>query len=310
MGEASGGPRPCPRTYVNTAILVDSTDPPSGSTDVQDWMLEAFRLSEEGLWADVFRVLRDAEREHPHDASLLCMLGVAADEADVGGLAYEYYRRCLAEQPTEPMVLVKLGAGLARYDDPDAEGVLRLAALTAPHMAATRLEYGAFLAREGMFELALTELQEARRLAPEDPRVGTETAVALLLAGRSEEGADELERSLALAPDEGEVLLLHGLALLQAARREEGAEVLYRSGEALPDDGEAQLLAALACATQEWWDQAWDALSRAPDSVHPPAMEVTREVEDALEAGSEEARALLEEHLGPSILRERLLERS
>jgi Flp pilus assembly protein TadD len=288
---------------------VNSDKKPGSGTDLSDWLEAAFRHSEEGRWDEVFRILRDAEVEYPEDPGLLCMLGVASDQAEVGGLAYEYYRRSLAGQPTDPIVLVQLGAGLARYDDPEAEGVLRLAALSAPGMAAARLEYGAFLAREGMTELALEELSAARELAPEDPRVGREMSVALLLAGRSDEGADELERSLSIDPDEGEVLLLHGLALIQATRVDEAAEELYRAAEMLVEDGEAQLLSALACATQEWWDQAWDALARADQAPRQPPAEVTREVEDALEGGAGESRSLLEEHLGPSILRERLLER-
>jgi Flp pilus assembly protein TadD len=288
---------------------VRSDETPPDRSDLQDWFQEAYRLSEEGRWDEVFRVLRDAEGEHPNDPALLCMLGVAADHAEVGGLAYEYFRRSLAEQPTDPAVLVQLGAGLARYDDPDAEGILRLAALSAPQMAAARLEYGAYLAREGMTDLSLEELGAARSLAPEDPRVGREMAVALLLAGRAVEGAEELERALAHEAEESDVLLLHGLALVQAGRADEGAEVLYRAGEALADDGEAQLLVALACASQEWWDQAWDALARADVAVQAPPSELTREVEDALEGGAEDARALLEEHLAPSVLRERLLER-
>jgi Flp pilus assembly protein TadD len=292
-----------------TGRTVESEENPSAVTDLQEWLQEAFRLSDEGQWEEAFQVLRDAEREHPRDPGLLCMLGVAADQAGVGGLGYEYYRRCLDEQPTDPTVLVPLGAGLAQYDDPDAEGTLRLAALSAPEMAAARLEYGAYLAREGMIDLALEELGAARRLSPEDARVGREIAVALLFAGRAEEGADELERSLSLEPDEGEVLLLHGLALLQANRLEDGAEVLYRAGEALEDDGEAQLIAALACATQEWWDQAWNALSRADLAARQPASEISREVEEALEGGVDDARSLLEDHFGPSVLRERLRER-
>jgi Flp pilus assembly protein TadD len=295
--------------YLSSRSKLRSDENPPRGTDLQEWLAEAYRLSEEGDWEEVFRVLRDAEGEHPRDAGLLCMLGVAAEHADVGGLAYEYFRRSLTEQPTDPVILVQLGAGLARYDDPDAEGVLRLAALSAPQMGDARLEYGAFLAREGIVDTALEELAAARTLLPDDPRVGREMAVALLLAGRAGEGADELERSLANDPDEGDLLLLHGLALFQAQRPEEGAEVLFRAGEALTEDGEAQLLAALACASQEWWDQAWDALARADLAQRQPSSEVTQEVEDALEGGADEARVLLEEQIGPSVLRERLLER-
>jgi Flp pilus assembly protein TadD len=271
---------------------------------------QALRLTEEGEWHEAFRVLGLAEEEFPRDPTLLCMLGVASEEADAGGMAYEYFRRCLAEQPTDPAVLVSLGAGLARYDDPDAEGVLRLAALSAPGSAPARREYGAYLAREGHLEQALAELEAARALEPEDPRVARETAVALLLSSRAEAAAEELERAMGLGAEDGDLLLLHGLALLQAGRDEESAEVLFRAADELPEDGPALVISALACAAQEWWDHAWEILARAEAAAFPAGADLLREVEDALESGSEAAGELLAEQLGPSLLRERLLVRS
>jgi hypothetical protein len=58
-------------------------------------------------------------------------------------------------------------AGLAAFDDPDAEPALRAAALSGPNVAIARLQYGAYLAREGMFEAAFENLQAARELDPE-----------------------------------------------------------------------------------------------------------------------------------------------
>jgi tetratricopeptide (TPR) repeat protein len=285
------------------------TDPtPTDSSGLQPRLQEASQLSDEGRWDEAFEILLEEEPDHPRDATLLCMLGVAAEEVGAAGMAYDFFRRCLAEQPTDPFLLVPLGGGLARYDDPDAEGVLRLAALSAPDLAMTRLQYGAYLAREGQLELALAELEAARGLDAGDPQIARELGAARFAAGQREEGLEELERAVDMAEDEGEIRLVFGLALVQAARPDEAAEHIYRAALDLAADGEVQLLSALSCGAQEWWDQAWDALARADHSEFAADPLLKAEVEEALEAGSEECEALLREELAPSMFRARLLE--
>jgi Tfp pilus assembly protein PilF len=61
----------------------------------------------------------------------------------------------------DPQLLALAGAGLAAFDDPEAEPTLRAAALTGPDLAVTRLHYGAYLSREGMFVEALEQLEAA-----------------------------------------------------------------------------------------------------------------------------------------------------
>src|SRR5690606_32673007 len=94
---------------------------------------------------------------------------------------------CLAEEPTDPHVLALAGSGLAALDDPEAESVLRLAALTAPDLPEVRLQYGAYLAREGLFEEALTHLRAAVDLAPDDATIHGELGVAYGLMGNVED---------------------------------------------------------------------------------------------------------------------------
>lgn len=285
------------------------TDPQSPeSADLQQRLHEASQLSDDGRWDEAFEILREEEERHPRDPTLLCMLGVAAAEVEVSGLAYDYFRRSLAEQPVDPYLLVPLGVGLARYDDPDAEGVLRLAALTAPDLAIARFHYGAYLAREGQLQLAQEELSAARRLDASDARIARELGVTHLLAGRTEPALEELRSAVDLAEDDGDTRLFLGLALLQAGRTDEAAEEIYRAALDVPSDGEAQLVSALACAAQEWWDHAWEALARADLAEIPAESLAKEEVEEALEAGSEASEALLREEFAPSMLRARLLE--
>jgi Flp pilus assembly protein TadD len=282
-----------------------------GSTSPLDEQLaEAAKLAEDGEPDAAFELLLELEQRNPEDSTLLCMLGVMAGEADASGMSYDYFRRCLATQPEDPHVLATLGAGLARYDDPDAEGVLRLAAVTAPTLALARFRYGAYLAREGMIDLATTELTAAQELEPENPDIKRELGIARLLAGADASAVEALEDAAGLAPDDVDVRMLHGLALLRCGGLSTAAEELHAASLAATDDTDVQLLAALACASQEWRDEAWEALARAEGASTPAESALLREVEEAIDAGAEASEDFLVNQLAPALLRERLFERS
>jgi predicted Zn-dependent protease len=203
-----------------------------------------------------------------------------------------------------------LGAGLARFDDPDAEGVLRLAAVTSPGLALARFHYGSYLAREGILDLAVAELGAAREIEPENPEVLREIAIAHLLAGADSLATDALEDASALAPDDADLHLLHALTLLRRGSVAEAAEELHATAHAFDHDMEIQLLAALACASQEWTDEAWSALTRAEAAADASDEPLVREVEELIEAGPAPAQEFLVTQLAPGVLRERLFTRS
>lgn len=288
---------------------MEKTSEQAGSAPLQDGLVEATRLTEEGDWPAAFRALLELERDHPRDATLLCMLGVVAGEAGVPGMSYDFFRRCLALEPQDPHVLATLGAGLARYDDPEAESVLRLAAVTAPGVAAARLQYGSFLAREGMAQLALAELEAARELEPDDPVIARELGIARVLNGAPDRGAEALEEAVGLADDDAALRFLWALVLLQLHRFGEAAEELHRAAQDLSADGEVQLITSLACATQQWMDEAWSALARAEQAAAPPDPDWLQEAEAVLELDPDAAQALLDDEIVPAVLRERLMER-
>ena len=115
---------------------------------------QALSLGEQGRFDAMASMLAEALEEEPEDPYLLGWLAVAEQELGNDGAAYEYFRACLAQDPVDPHLLALAGAGLAAFDDPDAEGALRAAALTGPDVPAARLQYGAYLARAGMYEEA------------------------------------------------------------------------------------------------------------------------------------------------------------
>lgn len=283
----------------------------SESAPLDAVLQDASELADAGEWAEAFRLLREEEDEHAEHPTLLCMLGAAARELGHEGPAYDYFRRCVATDTEDPLLLVTAGTALANFDDPEAERVLRLAATLAPGMLVARLHYGSYLAREGLFDDALRELEAARAIEPAAPAVHAELGVAYLLSGRLAEGADALTEALSEREADVEPGLhaLHGLALVQLDRPGEAAEALYRAADAEPDDSDLQLAAALACAAEGWETEAWNLLARAEGSPDPPAASLLREAEDAIESEPDDARRLLLDELAPSLLRERLFAR-
>ncbi|HEY8469869.1 MAG TPA: tetratricopeptide repeat protein [Longimicrobiales bacterium] len=274
--------------------------------DIEQLLQEALELGDQGSWAEMADVLARGLKESPNDPYLLCWLGVAQRELGNDGVAYEYFRRCLAEEPSDPHILALAGSGLAALDDPEAESVLRLAALSAPDVPMARLQYGAYLAREGLFEEAMIHLRAAVDLAPDDPAMHSELGTALALQGDAQGAITELETTLELAPDDSWSRLLLGLLYAEQGRLEEAAEELVRAAEERQDDAEAHVLAALASAAVGWEEAAQTALVRAGYVAQRADAQLLEEAEERVAEGPESARGMLLETVGPSVLRERL----
>lgn len=275
--------------------------------DLEAVLAQALELGEDGRWDEMATLLAESlDQAEDDDPVLLCWLGVAESELGNDGAAYEAFRRCIDQQPTDAHVLALAGAGLAEFDDPDAETALRAAALSAPDLLMARLNYGAFLSRAGLHQEALEQLQAARDLAPDDPIVRGELGAAHVLRGDREAGAAELEEALALAPDDSWTRVLYGLTLLELERNEQGAEELVRAARERDDDAEAIALAALAAAVAGWEDAAEELLAKAEYAVEGADVKLLEEVESAVRTGAEAARRMLRGTVGPMALRERL----
>lgn len=274
---------------------------------LDETLAEAARLADDGEVEEALRLLLEAEPEHPRDATLLCMVGVVADLVGAEGMAADFFRRSLAEQPTDPEILVRAGAGLARSGDPAAEPALRLAAITAPDFAAAHLHYGAYLVRVGVLDQGLEELGIARRLNPGDALVRRETAVGFILGGREADARIEMEAAVDLDDSDVEARFLYGLLLLLGDDLAGAAEALYPAATIMEEDAEAQLVSALAFGLEGWLDEAWLALNRAEAAADLRDPEFAREVEEALEDGEEAMRDLLLTELAPATLRSRIL---
>lgn len=274
--------------------------------DVEETLKQALELGEEQRFEEMAKLLAEALQDEPDEPYLLGWLAVAERELGNDGAAYDYFKRCVAAEPTDPRLLAMAGAGLAAFDDPEAEATLRAAALTGPDIALTRLQYGAYLSREGMFVEALEQLEAAATIEPDDPVVQGELGIAHALKGDLESAAASMEHALALADDDSWTRLLLGLVYHELGRAEESAEALLRSAEERPFDAEAQLVAALAAAAVDWEDAAQDALARADHAEEGVDAAVMAEVEERVAGGAEPAAAFLRETIGPSLLHDRL----
>jgi len=289
--------------------VVGATGP---SPEVEVLLNQALEMVEEEAWESVAEYLQRGLENHPDDPYLLCWLGMAEREMGMESVAYERFRRALEQEPRDPVLLATAGNALAHFDDPDAEGALRTAALLGPAVAQTRWMYGAWLAREGMLEEALAELQVALDLDPEDAVIRTERGVALALAGRREEAAEAFGKAVELDPEDSWTQILFGLALNEIGETEAAARELESAADMRMEDPEAYLLAALALAQLGEDDRALVMLERARllvDSEQGADRQLILEVEDHLEAGPEASARFLGSTLGPSSFRERIMQR-
>ncbi len=275
----------------------------------EDALEQALALGEEERWDEMAAVLEVALRDDPEDPYLLGWLGVAERERGNDGAAYEYFKRCVAQDPLDPQLLALAGSGLAAFDDPEAETALRAAALSGPDMPTTRLQYGAYLARAGLFEEALGQLRAAVELDPEDPVTHGELATALALKGDTAGAIDRMEQALDLAPDDSWNRTVLGLLHAEADDMERAAEHLLAAAQARTDDPEVQVAAALAAVAAGWDDAGHEALARAGYAIEDTGdRELIEEAEDRLASGAGAAREMLRDTVGPTVLRERLME--
>lgn len=275
---------------------------------VQDILNQAMALGEQERWEEMAELLAGSLDDSPDEPYFLCWLGVAEQELGNDGMAYEYFRRCIAQEPLDPHLLALAGSGLAMFDDPEAEAVLRAAALSAPELPIARLQYGAYLARHGLFDEAREHLRAAAELAPDDPAVHSEFACALALEDQFENAAGEMERALELAPEDAWSRLLLGLFYTELGQLEDGAEQLIQAAEEREDDAEAHILAALAAAAVGWEDAAHASITRAGYRAEGSDAAMASEAEERILSGSAAAEAMLLETIGPSVLRERLMQ--
>lgn len=272
-------------------------------------LARALQFGDEGDWLAMAEHLRVALDDRPSDPAVLCWLGVAERELGMDGVAYERFKACLAADPTDAYLLATVGNGLARFDDPEAESVLRSAAVMAPDLAYARTMYGAYLAREGMSDEALEEMEAAVALAPEDPETLTEWGVALALAGRLDEAVDAFYRACDVDAEDGWARALVGIALVTSGRIADALPDLIRAADLRPEDVEVALIASLTAAACDEPDRAYELVERARMRAIAGDLPLVNEVLDRVEEGAGPSKVFLAEEIVSGALRDRLMTR-
>lgn len=272
-------------------------------------LARALQFGDEGDWLSMAELLNAALEGSEDDPAILCWLGVAERELGLDGVAYERFKACLAAGPTDANLLAIAGNGLARFDDPEAESVLRTATLMAPNLPYARAMYGAYLAREGMSEQALEELDAAVALAPDDPETLTEWGVALALAGRLDHAVDAFYQACEVDPDDGWARSLVGLTLVSLGRIADALPDLILAADLRPEDVEVALVASLVAAACDETDRAYELVERARMRAIPGDLPMVEAVLDRVEEGATPSEAFLNEEIASGALRERLMTR-
>lgn len=275
--------------------------------DVAPILERALQRAEDGEWDAMAAILREALEEKGENAYFLCWLGLAERELGLEGIAYERFKRCVAIETRDPVVLATVGNALASFDDPDAEAALRTAALLAPDLPQARWMYGAYLAREGFLREGVEELEAAVELAVDDPLIRVELGVAHALSDDLATAATAFHQGLELDPEDGWTMILLGLTRVALGDVDEGAPLLEEGARMRPEDMEAQFLAALAWCAEGWDERALEMLERGRLHAEEVDASLVAEVEARLEEGSEAARTFLSTTLAPSSFRERLM---
>ena len=179
----------------------------------------------------------------------------------------------------------------------------------APNLAYARAMYGAYLAREGMSEQALEELNVAVGLAADDPETLTGWGVALALAGRLDQAVDAFYQACDVDPDDGWARALAGLTLVSLGRIADALPDLMHAADLRPEDVEVALVAALAAAACDETDRAYELVERARMRAIPGDMPMVEAVLDRVEEGPVPSEAFLNEEIALGALRERLMTR-
>jgi Flp pilus assembly protein TadD len=122
--------------------------------------------------------------------------------------------------------------GMTQDADRHFRDAIRLYPAAAGGQPDPRVDYGAFLTRQGRALDALAMLHQSAAASPTSPRAHAELGRALLESDRPAEALGPLKRAVDLDPAAWAVRLMLGKAYLRLGRREEGERELRLGREA------------------------------------------------------------------------------
>jgi len=164
------------------------------------------------------------------------LLRLADDTASAGdlGTAVDLYRRAAEQRPEDPKPLARLGSALLQlHAYTEAAASYRAALRIKPNPMEAELHRGlaTVLLALNQPEAAITELEAAVKMTPEDPRVYGTLGVAHDLMGRHDLAQQDYRNGMRLAPNSTVLRNNYGLSLALAGDYSAAAAALTELAE-------------------------------------------------------------------------------
>lgn len=122
--------------------------------------------------------------------------------------------------------------------------------------AGARALMGRLMLRRGLNREALTMLQTAHELSPNDPALLRLLGISMMKNGRYAEAGESFSRSLQLSPDDGSVKTFLALSHLQAGNNEDAVEGLQKALSTDPSSVRPGLMLALVLLRERKFKEA------------------------------------------------------
>jgi len=210
---------------------------PVGPSDALTWKEQGLKLAGARKLEAAHAAFAKACEMAPKDPDACYYLARTLFSLGLYEEAREPFERALRAAPQEMLVKVHRAAALnfiALIRPADAERhfreAVRLSRRQEPANDDPRIDYGAFLFRQGRADEALPLLQQAVQAAAASARAHAELGRVLLHVGKLEAAAANLERAVQLDPGSSTSRLLLGRAYLELGRTAQ-AETQLRLGE-------------------------------------------------------------------------------
>jgi predicted TPR repeat methyltransferase len=180
---------------------------------------------------------RRAAAVEPARLSVCNALGLAALERGALDEALEAFERGLRAQPGHPALRLHRAQCLRRLDRMQEAGDA-FAALVQddPRLIEAWRGLAQVQAAVGDAEAALASRSQALALAPRDPELAMEQAVALLQAGQAEAAAEAFKQLAAAAPEDAQILAWLGRAELKCGRLDAARAAFDAAQARAPED--------------------------------------------------------------------------
>lgn len=171
-------------------------------------------------------------------------------KVEVYDLAYDAFRRAIALSSRNSAALAGLSdaaAGSRRQEE--ARTLLTALAEREPGNPAVRIELSRVRAAMGDYQGALATVEEALRLAPDDPRAGEQLASILADAGEGDRLTPIADALVARFPERPDPRYYRATALFLRGKTEDAIAEAQRVTASHPTHARAQNLLGAACAT-------------------------------------------------------------